>query len=110
VTYYIEKGELDKLDAFIENNIWGNRDEVDNYIFYVLRYVMKHHNELVPRYLAKIMARHPDDPELGAIALDYGDHYKQMSQIDALFDSLKDILLYTPEDIYPSIQEEMSPE
>jgi hypothetical protein len=30
-----------------------------------------------------------------------------MSQIDALFDSLKDILLYTPEDIYPSIQEEM---
>lgn len=110
VTYYIEKGELDKLDAFIENNIWGNADEISIYRAYVLRYVMENRRDLAPRYLAKIMTRYPDDPELGAIALAYGYQYKQMAQINALFDSLRDILHYTPEDIYRSIQEEMSPE
>jgi tetratricopeptide (TPR) repeat protein len=107
VTYYIEKGELDKLDAFIEHNIWGNKEEVTIYRAFVLKYVMENRQDLVPRYLAKIMARYPDDPELGAIALAYGYQYKQMDQISALFDSLKNILQYTPEDIYRSLQEEM---
>ena len=107
MTYYIEKGELDKLDAFIEHNIWGNKEEVTIYRAFVLKYVMENRQDLVPRYLAKIMARYPDDPELGAIALAYGYQYKQMEQISALFDSLKNILQYTPEDIYRSLQEEM---
>jgi len=110
VTYYIEKGELNKLDTFIENNIWGNPNEVDIYRAYVLRYVMENHKELVPRYLGKIMARYPDNPDLGAIALAYGYQYKQMAQVQALFDSLKNVLHYNQQDILNSIQSEMNTE
>jgi len=103
----LRKGNWISWTLLLKIIIWGDRDEISIYRAYVLRYVMENRQDLVPRYLAKIMARHPDEPELGAIALAYGYQYKQMSQINALFDSLKDTLLYTPEDIYRSIQEEM---
>jgi len=72
--------------------------------------VMENHKELVPRYLGKIMARYPDNPDLGAIALAYGYQYKQMAQVQALFDSLKNVLHYNQQDILNSIQSEMNTE
>ena len=41
---------------------------------------MENRQDLVPRYLAKIMARYPDDPELGAAAL-YGYNINKWNRL-----------------------------
>ena len=93
VNYYAGTGQLDKLDAFIDKNIFTRSDAVKIYNSYVLNTMAGEFPAHFGRYLSKLLLAWPDDLDLAQLALYYGYNYNLMprveSTLNALFDANK---------------------
>lgn len=110
IRYYVGTNQLDKLDAFIEKNIFTHERAMDIYQSYVLRYILENRQDLAPRYLGMIMQRYPDDTDLGALAISYAQEFNQISQVEALFKSLGGKINYTMEQLLQQMYSQANPD
>ncbi len=90
VNYYAGTGQLDKLDAFIDKNIFTRSDAVKIYNSYVLNTMAGEFPAHFGRYLSKLLLAWPDDLDLAQLALYYGYNYNLMPQVESTLNALFD--------------------
>jgi hypothetical protein len=98
--YYAGQGMWDKVDQFIEVNIWPHSDAVRIYNSYVLNILAQDHPGHFARYMGKLLLRYPNEIDYSTLAFYYAENYGLQNEVEAMIDSLQGKLGYTWEDIY----------
>lgn len=100
IRYYAGQGMWDKVDQFIEVNIWPHSDAVRIYNSYVLNIFAKDHPAQFTRYMEKFLLRYPNEIDYATLAFYYAENYGLEEEVEDMFDSLQGRLGYTWGDMY----------
>ncbi len=103
VRYYAGMGQWDKVDQFIDVNIFPHPDADKIYNSYVLNTIAQEYPLQFTRYMRKLMLAYPDQMDYASLAYYYGENYDLLPQVDAMLDSLWPRLGYTQQDVYKAL-------
>ncbi|MBW6514100.1 MAG: DUF2723 domain-containing protein [Candidatus Syntrophosphaera sp.] len=100
IRLYAGTGQWDKVDQFIEVNIFPHPDAVRIYNSYVLNIFVQDYPRQFTNYMQKFLLRYPNEIDYATLAFYYGERYDLRTEVEAMFDSLQGKLGYTWDDIY----------
>jgi len=103
VRYYAGTNQWDKLDAFVQKEIYPHRDGWKIYFSFILAYLLDEYPQVAMTYIKKGMLQFSDNYYFAEFAVRYAVEYDKQNEVRALFDEVKRTLVYDLTEFYQKL-------